>query len=215
MKLKVKICGMKKPANIREVAALGPDYLGFIFHPRSPRHCREAGKGILGSLGRQIVPVMVSVDMAEDDLLSVVGEWGFGVVQLHGNESPGLCGRLRDRGLEVWKAIPVGNIPGNQGEQTFVKTAEYDGVVDMFLFDTATKDHGGSGKKFDWRLLENYRRQTPFMLSGGISPDDASEIRHLSHPALAGIDLNSRFETAPGIKDVALLSQFLSSLNND
>ncbi len=198
---------MKYPDNIRDVSQLHPDYLGFIFHPGSPRHCLDAGNELLGSVMGNARPVMVSVNMAEDQLMKIVNERGFRIVQLHGNESPELCGRLRKAGLEVWKAVAIQN-----GVSPFISTAQYEDIVDMFLFDTATPSHGGSGKKFDWEILNDYNGSTPFMLSGGISPGDATEITGLSHPMLAGIDLNSRFEIRPGLKDTSLLFQFLSTL---
>lgn len=209
MRLKIKVCGMKHPSNIREVSALGPDYLGFIFHPRSPRHCGDMGKNILQNITGDAIPVMVSVNMPEDELLRIVEECGFRVVQLHGDESPELCGLLRAKGLEVWKAIPIST---SSDELPFTKTAVYEGAVDMFLFDTATKAYGGSGNKFNWKLLADYCGRTPFMLSGGISPEDASEILSLRHPLLAGVDLNSRFEVEPGLKDATLLYRFINDI---
>lgn len=204
---------MRNPVNIREVSALGPDYLGFIFHPGSPRHCGNEGAAILSNILGDAVPVMVSVNMPEEELTAIAEEWGFGVVQLHGNESPELCSGLRNRGLKVWKAIPVGReLPDGGKISPFESAIPFEGNVDMLLFDTATKYHGGSGKKFDWHLLEQYRGNTPFMLSGGISPDDAAEILQLRLPGLAGVDINSRFEISPGLKDVATVSRFLSSL---
>ncbi len=211
-KIKVKVCGMKHPQNIQEVSALGPDYLGFIFYPRSARHCQDGGKEILKHIVGNAVPVMVSVDMSEEELIQIVDEWGFRVVQLHGNETPELCQRLRERGLEVWKAISIGGNIHYPENSCFDKTAPYEGVVDMFLFDTASKSYGGSGKKFDWHLLDEYKGSTPFMLSGGISSGDEEEILKLNHPMLAGVDLNSRFEISPGLKNINRLSAFISNL---
>lgn len=209
-KYKVKICGMKYPDNIRAVSALGADYLGFIFHQKSPRYCFQNGKEILNNLSGQTRAVMVSVDMPEEELMKIVTEWGFSIVQLHGNESRELCNNLRMRGLEVWKAIPIGKDKKNS---YIDKIPQYEGLVDKFLFDTASINHGGSGVRFDWDLLDDYKGSTPFMLSGGISPGDELEIRNLHHPRLVGIDLNSRFEISPGLKDVNMISNFLSALN--
>lgn len=210
--LKVKVCGMKFPDNIMEISSLSLDYLGFIFHPKSPRFCQNEGKKILENIRGNVIPVMVSVDMPEEQLLNIVKEWGFKVVQLHGKESPEQCDRLRKHGLEVWKAIPIGNdfdvVPNDM-------ITQYEEVADFFLFDTATKLHGGSGKRFDWKLLENYKGKLPFMLSGGISQSDATEILNISHPKLVGIDLNSKFEVSPGLKDLQMLSSFLSTLKNN
>lgn len=213
-KYKVKICGMKYPENIREVSELAPDYLGFIFHPKSSRYCREEGKEILSYIEGDTIPVMVSVNMPEKELIEIVAQWGFRIVQLHGNETPDQCNRLRDRGLEVWKAIPIGSNIHMEDNSCFDKTELYEGKIDKFLFDTATKEYGGSGKRFNWDLLKSYKGSTPFMLSGGISPGDELQIRSISHSLLFGVDLNSRFEIMPGLKDSNMISTFLSALNN-
>lgn len=210
-KLKVKICGMKYRDNIKEVSRLNPDYLGFIFHPLSPRYCQAEGKEILRILPREIIPVMVTVDMPEEKLIEIAEEWGFKIVQLHGNETPDTCGRIRDRGLEVWKAFPIGK---DKDESSIGKVAQYEGKVDMMLFDTATKAYGGSGKKFDWKAIDDYKGDTPFILSGGIAPGDESDILRLTHPKLVGVDLNSRFEINPGLKNPQLLSIFLSTIKS-
>lgn len=210
--IRVKVCGMKSPDNIFEVSNLGVDYLGFIFYPKSPRYCRDAGKDILHNINGKSIPVMVSVNMPENELLDTVSEWGFRVVQLHGSESHELCGKLKKRGLEVWKAIQIGD---NEVAYNFENTKLYEGCVDMFLFDTATANHGGSGRRFNWNILENYKGTTPFMLSGGISPGYEAEILKLSHSKLIGIDLNSRFEISPGLKDINLLSEFINNLKSN
>lgn len=212
-KYKVKICGMKFPDNIREVSALGPDYLGFIFHIRSPRCCRDEGKDIINHIEKNSIPVMVSVNMPENELLEIVSDWGFRVVQLHGDETPQFCGRLREHGLEVWKAISVGSSLPQSGKSWLDKTKLYEGMVDMFLFDTDTKSHGGSGKRFDWNVLEEYKGEIPFILSGGISNGNETEILSLAHPNMIGVDLNSRFEISPGLKNSNLISSFISNLN--
>lgn len=206
MSLKIKICGMKEPSNIREVSLLHPDYMGFIFHRKSPRCCISEGKDILGEITSSAKPVMVSVNMPEEELVSVATDWGFRILQLHGDESPETCGRLRNKGFEVWKAISISD---SADGSPFDSLEDYAGNVDMFLFDTATAMRGGSGKRFDWALLDKYNGGIPFMLSGGISPESADEILELQHPRLSGIDLNSRFEISPALKDPLLLRSFL------
>lgn len=198
---------MKYPDNISEVSSLCPDYLGFIFYPKSSRFCQDAGKEILQNIRGKAFPVMVSVDMPEEQLLDIVAEWGFKIIQLHGKETPEQCRRLREHGLEVWKAIPIGNDSDVFSNDSIT---QYEEVADMFLFDTATKDFGGSGRRFNWKLLDNYEGSVPFMISGGISINEASEILNLSYPGLVGVDLNSKFEVSPGLKDPQLLSTFLS-----
>jgi phosphoribosylanthranilate isomerase len=127
-------------------------------------------------------------------------------LQLHGNESPDLCHTLQKRGYALIKAFPIAT------EDDLQQTAAYEGRVDYFLFDTKCAGYGGSGKSFDWSVLHTYQGDTPFLLSGGIRPDSLDAIRRFSHPRCAGIDLNSGFETEPGLKDVALLKEFIQAI---
>lgn len=203
-KLKIKVCGMKDAENISEVAALKPDFMGFIFHDPSPRCCRGISADTVRELlPMGITPVMVSVDMPGEELEALATLHGFNVLQLHGKESPEQCSRLRGQGFCVWKAASLSE------EADLEKLKPYVGKVDMFVFDTPSAMHGGTGRKFDWTLLKGYDLPVPFMLSGGIGPDDKELIDDLDHPMFAGIDVNSRFETAPGIKDVGMLKEFI------
>lgn len=207
-RLDIKVCGMKDPLNIREVAALAPDYMGFIFFDRSPRCCKGIGREAVASLPQGVTPVMVTVNMPFDEIVETAVSLGFPVLQLHGDEAPGDCRRLRERGFEVWKAIPVASAGSLKAMEKYV------GCVDRFLLDTSSSSRGGTGKKFDWALLDSYGYPVDFMLSGGIGEDDCGEISGLGHPRLSGIDLNSRFETAPGIKDARRLSRFISRIKD-
>lgn len=207
-RLEIKICGMKDPHNIRDVARLAPDYMGFIFFDRSPRCCRGINREIIASLPEGITPVMVTVNMPFDETVDKAVSLGFTILQLHGDESPEECRRLRENGFKVWKAIPMASCNSLKRMETYV------GCVDKFLLDTSSSSRGGTGKKFDWNLLERYDFPVDFMLSGGIGEEDAEKILSLSHPRLSGIDLNSRFESAPGMKDAVRLSQFLSRIKN-
>lgn len=206
MALKIKVCGMTRPGNIREVAALGPDYMGFILYPRSPRYIGDALPVEVASLPAGITPVAVSVNMPADELAAFASRSGISTVQLHGDETPGYCHNLRARGLVVWKALSVASA------DDFSRAGEYAGAADMLLLDTATASRGGSGRKFDWTILDSYRGPLPFFLSGGIGPDDYEAVRAITHPLLRGIDLNSRFETSPGIKNPHLLSSFIATI---
>lgn len=204
--MKVKICGMRDAENIKEIAALKPNYLGFIFYKSSPRNCFGIDPAVIASLPESIKPVMVSVDMTENEVLEAAGRYGFSIAQLHGNESPDLCRHLRSKGIKIMKAI------GIHSHESLETIKKYKGAVDLFLLDTGTPTKGGSGKKFNWDLLNEYNADEPFILSGGIGPEDAETILALRHPKFDGIDLNSRFETSPGIKNAPLLHRFLSSL---
>ncbi len=206
--MKVKVCGMRDAKNITEVAALSPDYLGFIFYKPSPRCCNDIDPEVIESLPNGIEPVMVSVNMAEEEVKSVAKQYGFRTVQLHGNESPEMCQNLRNSGMTVIKAM------GMSSEESLKALHKYGGAVDFFLLDTKTPSKGGSGKKFDWSILEVYNLDEPFLLSGGIGPDDAEAILSITHPKFIGIDLNSRFEISPGLKNASLLKLFLNKIHN-
>lgn len=204
--MKVKVCGMREPENAAGVAALAPDFMGFIFYPRSPRHCGEMHPSVVEALPEEVTPVAVTVDLGEDEIMSIVERYGFRAVQLHGGEPASLCRRLRERGLTVIKAVSM------KDAASLLPFREYEGAADYILLDTPTESKGGSGRKFNWELLEDYTLDIPFLLSGGIGPADAEAVLSLSHPRFAGIDLNSRFELSPALKSLPLLSGFLGQL---
>ncbi|MDE6022596.1 MAG: phosphoribosylanthranilate isomerase, partial [Muribaculaceae bacterium] len=193
--MKVKICGMRDAENVRSVASLKPDYFGFIFYAPSSRCCFGLDQEVIASISESIEPVMVTVDMDEVDIMRLADKYGFRIVQLHGGESSDMCWSLRNRGLKVIKAL------GLQSQDDLKTLERYEGAVDLFLFDTACATKGGSGKKFDWKILSSYNMDIDFMLSGGIGPEDADSLNNFTHPKFVGIDLNSRFESAPGLKD--------------
>ncbi|MDE5881198.1 MAG: phosphoribosylanthranilate isomerase [Muribaculaceae bacterium] len=204
--MKIKVCGMKDAENIKEVTALGPDYMGFIFYERSPRYCGGMAPAVVKGLPDNVKPVMVSVDMTEDEIMRIAERYGFGIVQLHGHELPELCFSLRSRGLKVVKAA------GMRSASNLDILREYGGAVDAFLLDTLCAAKGGSGRKFDWSILDAYDLPEDFYLSGGIGPQDVESVKQLHHPRFVGIDLNSRFETSPGIKDVDMLRKFINEI---
>lgn len=194
----IKVCGMRDPENIRAVEALAPDLMGFIFYEKSPRRA-YAKPGYMPAPEKR---TGVFVNHGHDFILSKVEEFGLTWVQLHGSETPSECQKLKEDGLKVIKAFSISS------EEDFSHVAEYEGSCDMYLFDTKTPGVGGSGKTFDWRLLDNYNGQTPFLLSGGLGPD--TDVSAVSHPMLAGFDLNSRFETEPGLKNTEELERFIN-----
>lgn len=209
----VKVCGLRQADNIREVAALGVDYIGLIFWDKSPRYAGTTPSGVIpdacGStpcfLPRK---VGVFVNPTAQEVIARVASFGLDVVQLHGHETTALIRELRHAlpEVQIWKAVSV---VGRDSVAAFRLYADY---VDAFVFDTKCKTVGGSGEQFDWRVLEAYDGDVPFLLSGGIGPDDAERIHAFHHPKCLGIDLNSRFEKSPGIKDIVVLSQFLYNL---
>lgn len=202
----IKVCGNRDATNIESVAALTPMLMGFIFYRRSPRNACGLDPEVVRGLPEYIRPVAVFVNENDDTILDICTRYGFRIVQLHGDESPEQCRRLRARGLVVVKAVGVDDALDWQ------TLAPYCGCTDMFLFDTRTKSRGGSGRKFRWQRLEDYPLGVPYLLSGGIGPDDIDRIVAAMRPGMVGIDINSRFESAPGIKDVALLTRFIVSL---
>lgn len=204
----VKVCGMRDPDNIREVEALGIDWMGFIFYPRSTR---DVGASLPSYLPVRCKRVGVMVNPTLNEIGERQKDYGLDIIQLHGDESPQLCDDTRKLlpGIPLVKMIQV-------VDEDSLRSAvsRYEGVADYFLFETKTASYGGSGRQFDWSVLQSYDGTVPFLLSGGIGPDDVNRICDFSHPMFVGIDLNSRFETAPGIKDAALLSQFLSHVRS-
>lgn len=200
----VKVCGMREADNIRAVEQLGTDWLGFIFWPRSSRYVSERP----GYLPQQAKRVGVFVDADMADVQQHIADYGLHAVQLHGKESPDYIQALHTAAPTtlVIKALNVSTTADLE------QTKAYEGLVDYFLFDTKGPSVGGNGTQYDWNILEAYQGTTPFLLSGGIGPEDAARVRTFHHPLLAGIDLNSRFEQSPALKDVSLLRRFLSQL---
>jgi phosphoribosylanthranilate isomerase len=206
--MKVKICGMKYPENIAQIVALKPDFLGFIFYPKSPRYAEPLDVERMNSLPRSVLKIGVFVNESLDDILETVKKYSLHGVQLHGSESEELCYTFKSAGLLVLKAFSIAK-PAD-----FDLTAAYEGTCDFYIFDTKTPQHGGSGQKFEWSMLSAYLGNTRFLLSGGISADDADAIKAIDHPKLWGVDLNSRFEVEPGRKDDTLLNSFIIQLKN-
>jgi phosphoribosylanthranilate isomerase len=204
--MKIKICGLKFPENIAAVAALKPDFMGFIFYPKSPRYAEPLDTVALNALPESINKIGVFVNENLENILTFVYKYKLDGIQLHGTELVEMCKELLQTGLIVIKAFPIAEA------YNFRVTKPYEGVCDYFLFDTKTEVYGGSGVKFNWKMLDEYKGETPFLLSGGIAADDAEAILKIKHPRFAGIDLNSKFEVKPGEKNVELLKDFISKL---
>lgn len=197
---------MRDPGNIREISRLYPDYMGFIFYSRSRRYAGDLSAGDLTDLPESIRKVGVFVNHSPDDVIASCRQMGIRIVQLHGSESPEYCRSMKYRGLEVFKAFSINK------KADFEVMQAYRDSCDFFLMDTAGAGYGGTGKKFDWSCLEAYDQDKPFFLSGGIGPLDADRIIDLEHPRLFGVDLNSRFETVPGIKKWDELEKFIRKI---
>ena len=215
---------MRDAQNIREVSQLGVDMIGMIFYPKSPRYVemQSSHAGIIPDYVKEDINIKsaksparvgVFVDDMVQNIVTRVVNYHLDYVQLHGNEPREMCENLRltldpdiRPGIKIIKAISVSDASDIQ------KYKEYVGAVDFFLFDTKCKTVGGSGQQFDWQVLEQYDGEVPFLLSGGIGPEDASRLHAFHHPKCIGIDLNSRFEIEPGVKDVEKLKGFLNEI---
>lgn len=237
----IKVCGMREPENIRAVAQLGVDLIGLIFWPKSPRYVRNipirAGivpdkpslsMSSVGEAKSNDVPLDGKTEKQETKKPAIVGvfvnempqtvithayNYHLDYLQLHGKESATYIDNLRRTlvpdilpNVKIIKAISI------REASDVEQWREYQGHADIILFDTKCKSMGGSGEHFDWSVLESYDGDIPFLLSGGIGPDDAEALLLFRHPQCIGYDLNSRFETSPGVKDVERISQFLSAI---
>jgi len=207
--LKIKVCGMCEPENIAGVAKEKPDFMGFIFYPGSKRFAGyEAQTEILQAVSSNVQKVGVFVNESAEQLLATARSWNLNIIQLHGQETPEYCRTIRNSGFLIFKAFSVSE------SFNFEILKEYGNCCDYFLFDTKGKLPGGTGKKFNWQLLEKYTLDIPFFLSGGIGPDDTESIRNFRHPQLFGLDINSGFEISPGIKNVEKIKKFISEIRS-
>ncbi|MCY1530238.1 N-(5'-phosphoribosyl)anthranilate isomerase [compost metagenome] len=207
MKLKLKVCGLREPSNIVDVAALHPDYMGFIFYPRSARFAGGMPADDILTLPDSIKTTGVFVNASLTEIKNTLATYRLNAVQLHGDETPDFCMDVKQAGAEVIKAFGI--------DETFDfnQLNAYTKAVDYFLFDTRTVQHGGSGILFDWKLLQKYTGTVPFFLSGGIGNEQLIQLKQINHPALYAVDVNSKFESAPGIKNIKQLKFFLNELH--
>jgi phosphoribosylanthranilate isomerase len=206
MKPIVKVCGMKFPENIASVAKLHPQFMGFIFYPKSPRYAEPLAIETLNAIPTSIKKIGVFVNESLENILTIAYKYKLDGIQLHGRELSEMCLKLKSVGYIVIKAFPIAEA------YNFKVTKEYEGSCNYFLFDTKTDAFGGSGVKFDWQVLEEYIGDTPFILSGGIAEDDVLDIQKIKHPKFVGVDLNSKFEVKPGLKNVESLRNFIHQL---
>ena len=224
----IKVCGMRDGENIRQVSALGVNWIGMIFWEQSPRNVTmiPTHAGIIPDRAKEFEAssasgvsytapqrVGVFVDEMAQNIITRAVNYRLDIIQLHGHESPTFIRNLRHTldpdlrlGIRFMKAVSIACA------DDLLLCKDYEDCVDYFLFDTKCTTIGGSGRQFDWSVLAAYDGSKPFLLSGGIGPDDADRVKNFSHPQFMGIDLNSRFETEPGMKDVEALRSFLSQL---
>lgn len=198
--MKIKVCGLRDKENIKAVTALSPDYLGFIFYGLTPRFVGDFPKENLEGISSTIIKTAVFVNESAENISALIDKYKFDAIQLHGNEGPEICALFKGR-VKVIKAF------GLSEDFDFEQLYAYADHVDFFLFDTKTNIHGGSGLSFDWSILDKYELDIPFFLSGGLSLDNLDEVKNITHPQFYGVDLNSKFETGPAMKDIDKLEK--------
>lgn len=196
---------MKHPQNIKDLYRLPIDMMGMIFYSKSPRYVEDFDYKQISTNTQAIQRVGVFVNEAFEVVQSKIKNYNLDLVQLHGKESYEYCLQFQNL-VPVIKAFSISDISD-------IEVANNFGIFEgYYLFDTKTSTHGGSGKKFDWSILEYYKGNMPFFLSGGISSADIEDIKQIMHPQFIGIDLNSKFETKPGCKDIDLLKKFIKDI---
>lgn len=201
--IRLKICGMRDESNIRDVSALGPDYMGFIFYSQSKRAV-GGSFGIPADFPQQVKRVGVFVNESPAVMIDKARQHSLDLIQLHGEETPSICAELKDHGLGVIKALSIDEHSHFENANPFKR------VVDFFLFDTKGRGYGGTGRVFDWNLLKKYDQQVPFFLGGGLSPSNINQVESLAGMNIHAIDLNSGVELQPGLKDVALIRKLIN-----
>ena len=208
--IKVKVCGMCDPLNVKEIGQTNPDFMGYIFYPGSSRYVGEEPEmAIFHNVPPGIKRIGVFLNEDNHKILNLSDRSGLDMIQLHGNESPVSCLQLKSSGLLIIKAFNIDN------EFSFENLMQYMPWCDYFLFDTKSEKPGGSGRKFNWEKLEEYTLDKPFFLSGGIGPEDSGIIKTIENRGFFAVDVNSRFEDAPGIKNVDLVKTFIKSIKYD
>lgn len=202
----IKVCGIADPEFLHQIDDIYIDFIGFIFYPASKRYVEgKLTAEQIQSIPKRVKKVGVFVNENIENILQTTKRYFLDFVQLHGNENVSFVKNLSEK-------IPVIKVFRVDENFDFEQTRPFGNICSYFLFDTKDKLYGGTGKKFDWQLLEKYKGKTSFLLSGGISPDDAARINLLNHPKFAGIDINSGFEKEPGIKNIDQIKKFLNRI---
>ncbi|WP_234736279.1 phosphoribosylanthranilate isomerase [Tellurirhabdus bombi] len=195
--MKVKVCGMRDSGNIQALISVAPDFIGFIFYDKSPRFVGEdLDENLLKAIPQRIKKVGVFVNTSPDFILRTMKKYNLQYAQLHGTETPDVCRNLRNRGVSIIKAFSVDD------SFNFSMVNNYKPSCDFFLFDAKGESYGGNGTAFDWKILNRYDNDKPFFISGGIGLNNIDELENLKHLKVYGVDLNSKVELEPGVKDI-------------
>jgi phosphoribosylanthranilate isomerase len=208
--MRIKVCGMTIPEQVEALPDMGATFAGFIFYPKSPRYVfRHLTSSQIKKINT-INKVGVFVNASVEEVLLMVDECRLHMVQLHGDESAKYCERIADY-VSVVKAFRVSE---NDSIEWMIRP--YMEVCDMFMFDTMGAGYGGTGKKFDWNMLKGVNVGKPFFLSGGIQPEDTQALKEFEKESVAkalfAVDINSKFETSPGVKDMKKVEEFIKQI---
>jgi phosphoribosylanthranilate isomerase len=210
--MRIKVCGMTSTEQVLQLDEMGVEFAGFIYYPKSPRYVHRfmPSPEIKKIKGKGINKVGVFVNATVEEVLGAVDDCGLYIVQLHGDETPKYCEKIANY-VTVVKAFRL-----REDDNVLWKVKDYMDIADMFLFDTEGAGYGGTGKKFNWNTLKGLNIGKPFFLSGGIGPDDIEKLHEFTQDPVAkdlfSIDVNSRFETSPGIKDMDKLREFITAV---
>jgi len=211
--MRIKVCGMTQAEQVDQLAEIGVTFAGMIFYPKSPRYVFRHMTTTDIRKVTQINKVGVFVNATIDEVLHMVDECRLHMVQLHGDESPKYCEKIADY-VSVVKAFRM-----SENDSVDWMIRPYMEVCDMFMFDTMGAGYGGTGKKFDWNMLKDQEIGKPFFLSGGIEASDGEKLKEFSKEpvarALFAVDINSKFENSPGVKDMAKVKRFCEELSNN
>ena len=202
--IRLKVCGLRD--NIEEVVALGPDFVGFIFYPKSPRYVGDMAVERLSSIPGNIQKVGVFVNDTTENICEKVKKYTLDLVQLHGDETAAYCKLLKSKDIRIIKVFPGNDLPSLAHLKAYAPHIEY------YLFDNRGASYGGTGQKFDWTLLKSLTLERPVLLSGGLDLDNISKLQDDGINVYA-IDVNSKFEKAPGLKDIALLEELMIKMS--
>ena len=206
--MRVKVCGLKEPENIKEVVQLPVDYIGLIFYKKSPRYVEADPEDLAFMQNFDVKKVGVFVNETEDFILDKIEQYKLDYIQLHGNESAHFCKKIQQLNRKVIKAFNIHN------NFNFDELSDYEPFCHYFLFDAYGEKAGGNGITFNWDLLQKYKGETPFLLSGGIGLETLEAINQFEHKRFAGVDINSKFEITPGVKNIEKIKQFTNELFN-
>jgi phosphoribosylanthranilate isomerase len=207
----IKVCGMRDPENIDALQQLDFDFMGMIRYPKSKRFVSDAAVQILENTTFNKGNVGVYVNETFENIIKDIIPLQLDVIQLHGDEDPAFAKALLELDFKVFKAFQISeDFDFNELSEWSQLAQTFTGKL-FFIFDTATPDYGGSGKQFNWDILKEYKNGAPFFLSGGLGPDDVERIRNFKHDLLLGVDLNSKFETVPGVKNIEEITTFIKA----